>query len=279
MINSTDLKSFLVTAHHLHLTKAAKALGLSQPALSHCIKRLEAEVKSSLFLRRKNGLILTESGEYLLLHGQRIMEDLLSVESFLVTGKSRESKTFNLGIHPSVGMYVLPQLLKQDLGMKLKFAFGLSREVTQMVQEGKIDCAVAINPHPHPNLIIAPLAEDQFTLWSPKAQTKTKTLFYDPNLEQSHSILRQLEKKNILFESLIEIPNLELISKALYEGAGSAILPARVVGNHIQWDKKIKLHSTEIKAFKDRICFVYSGENQYKDEMKALKNNIAHFLK
>lgn len=279
MINSTDLKSFLVTAQHLHLTKAAKALGLSQPALSHCIKRLETEVKSPLFLRRKNGLILTESGLYLQLHGQRIMEDLLSVESFLVTGKSREAKTFCLGIHPAVGNYVLPQLLKQDLGIKLKFSFGLSREVTQMVQEGKIDCAIAINPHPHPNLIISSLAEDQFTFWTPKNSAKVNTIFYDPSLEQSHFILRQLEKKNILFANQIEIPNLELISKALYEGAGAAILPSRVVATHDNWEKKIKSLGTEIKAFKDRICFVYSGENQYKEEMKLLKTRISNFLK
>ena len=57
MINSNDLKSFLTTANTLHLTRAAKELGLSQPALSHCIKRLEAEVGEELFLRRKDGLI------------------------------------------------------------------------------------------------------------------------------------------------------------------------------------------------------------------------------
>jgi DNA-binding transcriptional LysR family regulator len=88
MINSSDLKSFLTTANRLHLTKAAKELGLSQPALSHCIKRLELEVGEELFLRRKDGLILTKAGEYLLLKGQKICDDLDSVSDYLKTGSS-----------------------------------------------------------------------------------------------------------------------------------------------------------------------------------------------
>lgn len=282
MINSTDLRYFIATARELHLTRAAKALGISQPALSHCLKRLEAEVGDSLFLRRKNGLILTEAGDFLLSRGQFIVEELESISSFISTGKNSENKFFHLGLHPSVGRYVLPDLYKKEHNLKLKLSFGLSKEVTEWVQSGKIDCAISINPYPHPNLHISQVADDQFNLWSPKKHDNTtgaRTLFFDPNLEQSKFILRQLEKKTLRFDHYVEMSNLELVASMLYAGAGSAILPARVVFLQEEAAKAVKLHSTEIKPFRDKICFVYSEENKYKEELKALKTKIAAILK
>ncbi len=280
MINSTDLRYFLSTAQHLHLTRAAKALGISQPALSHCLKRLEAELGDGLFLRRKNGLILTEAGQYLMLSGQKIVDDLEAVATYISTGKKLENRTLHLGLHPSVGSYVLPELYKNSGNIKLKFSFGLSKLVTQMVQEGKLDCAIAINPYAHPNLVISPLADDQFNLWAPKKNVASeKNLFFDPNLEQSQFIIRQLDKKNIKFDHFIEIPNLELIAKNLYEGVGCAILPSRVVHGHSEEAKLVKLYSQEIKPFKDKICFVYSEENKYKEELRNLKTTLSAILK
>ena len=65
MINQTDLKYFVEVAKSLHLTRAAERLGVTQPALSHCLKRLEAETKTVLFIRSKKGVSLTRSGQRL----------------------------------------------------------------------------------------------------------------------------------------------------------------------------------------------------------------------
>lgn len=170
MINSSDLKSFLTTAKTLHLTRAAKELGLSQPALSHCIKRLELEVGEELFLRRKDGLILTKAGLYLFNRGQKVIDELDTISQYLQTGKEEEIKTLSVGMHPSVGSYTLPFIMKEIKEFNLNMHFGLSREVTAMVQEGKIDCAIAINPHPHSNLVIGQLGQDEFHIWKNKKE-------------------------------------------------------------------------------------------------------------
>ena len=272
MINSNDLKCFLVTAKTLHLTRAAKELGLSQPALSHCIKRLEEEVGEDLFLRRKDGMVLTKAGTYLLNHGQKILDELNSVSQYFKTGNAEKKKSLSLGIHPSVGGYVLPNLLKDLKDFELSLHFGLSKDVTTMVQDGKVDCAVAINPYPHSNLVINTLSEDLFQLWCHKKNFDKTTLFFDPQLHQSHFLLRQLEKKGITFERHIEVPNLELMAKLVYEGAGVGILPSRVIKNN--YPKETVVYSNEIKPFHDRICFVYSMESKYKVSLKEFKNKL-----
>ena len=277
MINANDLKSFLTTAKTLHLTKAAKDLGMSQPALSHCIKRLEAELGEEVFLRRKDGLILTKTGQYLVNRGQKIIDDLLSISHYLETGKSADIKSLSLGMHASVGAYTLPSILKEISEFNLNLHFGLSREVTTMVQDGKIDCAVAINPYPHSNLVINTIAEDEFQLWCHKKNHDKNYLFFDPQLHQSHFLLRQLEKKGIKFANHVEISNLELIAKLVYEGNGVGILPARVIKNN--YPKETVIYSKEIKPFLDRICFVYSMENKYNVHIKEFKNKLQLLFK
>ncbi|MBC7712773.1 MAG: LysR family transcriptional regulator [Rhizobacter sp.] len=272
MINANDLKSFLTTARTLHLTKAAKELGMSQPALSHCIKRLEAEVGEEVFLRRKDGLILTKTGQFLVTRGQKIIDELLSISTYLETGKAEDKKTLSLGLHASVGTYTLPYIMKELSDFSLNLNFGLSREVTAMVQDGKIDCAIAINPYPHSNLVISTLGEDEFQLWCHKKNFDNSFLFFDPQLHQTHFILRQLEKKGIKFAHHVEISNLELIAKLVYEGNGVGIMPSRVVKNY--YPKETVVYSKEIKPFLDRICFVYSLENKYNVHIKEFKNKL-----
>jgi len=270
MINSNDLKSFLITAKVLHFTRAAKELGLSQPALSHCIKRLESDLGEELFLRRKDGLILTKAGTYLLSRGQKVFDELNSISDYIQTGKEEEKKYLSLGLHPSVGAYTLPYLMKHTSDYTLKLNFGLSREVTTLVQEGSIDCAIAINPYPHNNLIINNIGEDEVQLWSRKKDFDENYLFFDPQLHQSHFLLRQLEKKGFKFQHQIEISNLELIAKLVYEGVGVGILPSRVVKNY--YPKDTRVYSEDIKPFMDKICFVYSMENKSNKLLKEFKN-------
>lgn len=280
MINSNDLKCFLVTAKTLHLTRAAQELGLSQPALSHCIKRLEAEVGVELFLRRKDGLILTKAGSYLFQKGQVVCNELEDIAYFLDTGKSSQKKVLSLGMHPSVAAYTLPLVMKETTNFELSLNFGLSKEVTTLVEEGKIDCAIAINPYPHSNLIITPLGEDKFTLWCHKKykkQPNADLLFFDPQLHQSHFLLRQLEKMGMKFSRHIEVTNLELIAKFVYEGVGVGILPEKVIKNYSPGET-LTYHD-KVKPFIDKICFVYSAGNKSNPLIKEFREKIQKILK
>jgi LysR family glycine cleavage system transcriptional activator len=57
------LCAFEAAARHMSFTMAAAELNVTQTAISHQIRRLEAELGVTLFLRLKNGLALSEDGQ------------------------------------------------------------------------------------------------------------------------------------------------------------------------------------------------------------------------
>jgi DNA-binding transcriptional LysR family regulator len=60
----------------LHFTRAAKRLGIKQPALSLQIRQLEREMGTPLFRRETRGVKLTESGALLPDEARRILDQV-----------------------------------------------------------------------------------------------------------------------------------------------------------------------------------------------------------
>ena len=61
-MNTNQLRCFLATADKLSFTKAAQELYFSVPTITHHIQSLENELQTELFIRKKNGVALTENG-------------------------------------------------------------------------------------------------------------------------------------------------------------------------------------------------------------------------
>ena len=68
------LKTFLTVARCGSLSRAAKELFCSQPAVTQQIQKLEAEYNAVLFRRHERGVELTAAGRVLLDYAVRIQE-------------------------------------------------------------------------------------------------------------------------------------------------------------------------------------------------------------
>jgi DNA-binding transcriptional LysR family regulator len=72
-MDSVLLNAFLETADAGSVTRAAKALGISQPSLTLQIQRLERRLGTRLFQRHGRGVAMTESGKTLYPRARRIL--------------------------------------------------------------------------------------------------------------------------------------------------------------------------------------------------------------
>jgi DNA-binding transcriptional LysR family regulator len=90
------LRSVVCIADTGSLTKAASFLGLSQPALSAQLKRLEYLVGGAVFNKAAGGSVATDLGQIVILHSRRIMES--NDQLLRLRGDSDVSKTVRLGL-------------------------------------------------------------------------------------------------------------------------------------------------------------------------------------
>jgi DNA-binding transcriptional LysR family regulator len=104
-----QMRYFIAVCDHGSLTAAAKALFVTQPALSTAINRVEKEYSLKLFERTSRGLSLTEDGAFLydrakeLVRMAEIMDkDLLDIAS----GKM----TIRIGVPPMIGSFLFPKV-------------------------------------------------------------------------------------------------------------------------------------------------------------------------
>ena len=111
MISQSDLKYFIELTQTQHLTRASERLGITQPALSHSIKRIESELKTPLFLRSKKGMKLTSSGELLLKSAHELLTIWDQLQKNVQTNQNVAQGIIRLGCHSAVGQYMLPRFM------------------------------------------------------------------------------------------------------------------------------------------------------------------------
>src|SRR4051794_27390345 len=74
-----DIEYFAVVAEHGHLGRAAAALGLSQPALSKSLRRLELALQAKVVTRTPKGVEITAEGSALLARARELQLSLRSI--------------------------------------------------------------------------------------------------------------------------------------------------------------------------------------------------------
>jgi LysR family transcriptional regulator, cell division regulator len=285
--NFQDLRSFLEVSSTKNLSRAAERLGITQPALSQAMKRLELCFDTDLLIRTKSGVQLTRAGKKIFIESR----DLLYTWEQMVQETSKEQQTLKgryiLGIHSSIANYTveffLPQLLTEYKDLQLELVHDLSRKISEEIISFKIDFGLVVNPPPHPDLVITELFKDEVTYFTSKKMTPLNdlsssllTLIIEPSLTQTQEILNKSHKIGLKFKRTLSSSNLEVISKLVASGAGVGILPTRVAENAAQ--KLIKLPGSN-PIFKDRICLVYRSEFRKSEAARELIQFVRNKLK
>ena len=251
-----DIKYFITISETLNVTRASEIIGITQPALSYSLKRIESELGGQLFIRLKNGIQLTKLGEEFKTRARRLIyeweqaQNLANPDSGLIEG------SYTIAIHPSVALYTIesfmPKLLQEFPALNFNFIHGLSREMTEKVISWEADFGIVVNPIKHSDLVIIKLCTDEVGIFH--IENAQEKLIYDQNLAQSQYLLKKMQNKTN-FSGAISSANLEVVAKLTSLGLGFGILPSRVAS---QYKRLKKLKNSPI--FKDEICLIYRPE-------------------
>ncbi|VVP74788.1 HTH-type transcriptional regulator GbpR [Pseudomonas fluorescens] len=141
------LRQFLALIEHAHFGRAAKALGISQPALSKSIQLLESELGVTLFDRRTEGVVLTAFGQLLQEKSHRVLvaEEDLRRDIALLAGGDIGALKVALGPYPSItsGYASIARLHARHPQIKVTAHVAGWREVAHQVAVGSVDLGIA----------------------------------------------------------------------------------------------------------------------------------------
>jgi DNA-binding transcriptional LysR family regulator len=104
------LRSFVAVAQTGNLTKAAKRLYSTPPAISAHIKTLEEELATALFIRSSKGMVLTEKGELLLKKAQVTLDSAVDLVNLAADNQHEIIGTFRLANNVSIEQAKLIEL-------------------------------------------------------------------------------------------------------------------------------------------------------------------------
>lgn len=281
-----ELHYFVEVASTLNISRAAERLGISQPSLSLAVKRLEDGLGVELLIRSKSGVALTRAGQRFVKEARLLLQEWDKLSSAAIKEETTLSGRYVIGCHQSVALYslqhFLPALLKEHASLEIKLVHGLSRQITDDVIGFKVDFGIVVNPVEHPDLVIKELDKDEVTLWTVPKSSATKdaeagrgVLICDPDLLQTQSIIKQMEKKGLSFKRTVTTGSLEVVMSLVASGAGVGIIPGRVVGSRP--DLGLKAISGAPK-FQDRICLIYRADAQRTPASKMLMQSMAKCL-
>lgn len=93
------------------LTAAAESLGVSQPAVSQHVQRLEKRLGTPLLVRAGRSVRLTEAGEVLAKHGESVSAALRAAEAEVVALTGLAAGVVRLAVFPSATAALVPRAL------------------------------------------------------------------------------------------------------------------------------------------------------------------------
>jgi DNA-binding transcriptional LysR family regulator len=138
--------TFRAVAHQRSFSGAARALSLSQPAVSTQVASLEKEVGARLLEREPGGLRLTPEGEILLAHADAIAERFELAGAQLAAAAAGRRARLRIGAFPTALTGLVPEAIARvrqvDPDVRVSVDEGSSAQLIAALRRGDLDLAV-----------------------------------------------------------------------------------------------------------------------------------------
>lgn len=166
-MNYVQIQQFLVLSKTMNMTKAAKELYITQPALSHSLAKMEDELGVKLVYRAGNRLVMTEEGRRLLQDFSAIDQAYADMHTHAELMREKQEKKITLGFSGAItAFFSLFQygILSSFQGTTIRKIFAEHEVIEDMLQNGQVDFAIAFPPITGQNLESRVLIHDPIRL-------------------------------------------------------------------------------------------------------------------
>jgi LysR family transcriptional regulator, cyn operon transcriptional activator len=243
LIELRHLRYFLAVADASHFTQAARRLHVTQPTLSHQIRRLEGQLNLLLFDRLGKRVRLTTAGELLAPYARRVMRELEQAQSALGEMHGLRRGSLRVGVLQTVNACVIPEIISRFgaayPGIRVTCAELSVEEIEAAMEAGRLDLAVSFIPPTLATLEGEQIFEEELVAvvgkthpLAGRGKITVRDLATYPQVLLGgryctrRLIDRALETAGVKADVLVEMNSIESILKIIQEGRLASILPA-----------------------------------------------------
>jgi DNA-binding transcriptional LysR family regulator len=168
-VHTRLLKTFLAVARTRNITRASEQVHLAQSSVSDQIQSLEAELATSLFTRRREGLELTPAGEALRAYAEEILNLVGEARAAVDTAAGQAGISLSIGALETIASTALPVWLtrfrKHHPAVELQVTIAGSGDLVRKLDSGDLDIAFCFDRSPpHEGLVRRILAKEPLVL-------------------------------------------------------------------------------------------------------------------
>jgi LysR family transcriptional regulator of gallate degradation len=143
LFNEHRLAAFVALARLRHMPTASISLGITQPAVSASINKLESSLGVALFTRTPKGMLLTEAGELLFFRTKRALAELRHVGAEIAALSGTMEGRVTVGVMPLGQMHILPRAIAKVIAahpqLKISTIEGNFDPLSAELRAGDID--------------------------------------------------------------------------------------------------------------------------------------------
>jgi DNA-binding transcriptional LysR family regulator len=145
-LHMNQLRHLAALAEHGSYTRAAAALGLTQPSLSRSIQALERNLGARLFDRTRTGVVPTAVGRLVIQRARRVLREATDLEREVSLVLALETGHIRVGVGPypaeiSVGT-AAGRLTGRRPGVQVELVVSHWATLTEAVLDGELDLAI-----------------------------------------------------------------------------------------------------------------------------------------
>ncbi|MGB8420845.1 LysR substrate-binding domain-containing protein [Paraburkholderia sp.] len=238
-----QLRYFVATVDHGSISRAAVALHVAQPALSHQIQLLEQDLDALLLHRTRQGVQSTEAGKKFYAHAQAILKQVLDAKTSVGQTNGQLSGTVALGIPQSVSTALALPLLKAVHATYPDVTLQLTEELTgnliEPLRSGRLNLAILFDDGQLDGFNVVRLMEEDLMYVSPpnsKYSPEANSIEFEAAIANKlilpgiqHGVRPLIEAAaraaGQTLNQVVEINSVAILRSALLADIGATLIP------------------------------------------------------
>ena len=250
-IDSRRLQQFAVLARTGSFTQTARELHLTQSGISHSMKALEHEAGCRLLDRLGRKVALTQAGEQLLQHAEKILAEMEAARDSLgALGKWGKGR-LRLGASTTACQHLIPPVLREFKESFPEHAITLepgdTPHLVASLLRQRIDLALTLEAEKEPQLEFHPLFTDELHFivsalhpWALAGRVRPEEIpvqnyiLYSKQSITFRLIEKFFRREEIVLNTIIEAGSMEATKELVKLGLGISILAPWIARKEIE---------------------------------------------